>query len=394
MVLTIFVLLVIFGLLVFVHELGHFTVARRNGVKVTEFGLGFPPRMVGVQFIGEEDRLSSKNGRWRIIWGEVDGDDKNEKADLSEAHEKRMAGGTIYSINWIPIGGFVKIKGEDGGFQDDSDSFSSKSPWVKFKILFAGVAMNFISAWLIIAVILMAGAPEISNEEANVSGAKIQIVEVIAGSPAEEMGLKTGDEIVVTQNYQNISQFQSYIKEHRGESTDILIRRGQEVKKMTGIPRMEASANEGALGIGLAQVVNHQYSWYQALGLGFFRLLVLIWSMILGLGEIMLSFFGWTKTSLEVSGPIGIANFVQQALILGWVYVMQLAAVLSANLAIINILPIPALDGGRILFVLIEKIKGRPVSQKIEQAFHSAGFVLLFILMIVVTFRDIYKFIK
>jgi len=178
--LTVIVFVVILGILVFVHELGHFVVARRNGIKAEEFGFGFPPRIVGIQFLEPVKK-------WRIIWGSKDGDDANEKRDLQEAHEKRFAGGTIYSLNWLPIGGFVRIKGEDGDGKNDADSFASKSPWIRIKVLAAGVIMNFILAWLLLSITFMIGSYQDVTGE-NISGSKILIesIEKIAEKLAAE----------------------------------------------------------------------------------------------------------------------------------------------------------------------------------------------------------------
>jgi regulator of sigma E protease len=404
MFVAILIFIIILGLLVFVHELGHFVVARRNGVKASEFGFGFPPRIVGFQFLreipvsGEKKKLFSK---WRIIWGSRDGDEESEASDLKEAHEKNLEGGTIYSLNWFPLGGFVRIKGEDGGDKDDQDSFASKSAWKRVKILAAGVAMNFVFAWFLLSIAFMLGAPEqiSSDSESNNPKSKIQISGIMADAPASTMGLKVGDEIAKTQKnlsgekvaLKNIKEVQDYINSNKGKEIDLEILRGKEKLTLKGTPRVDAPEGQGALGIALSETTLVKYPLHVAIWKG----LLAVWDMTV---MIFVGLFGLLKSlimgqggSADVSGPVGIAILTREVANLGLVYIIQFAAILSINLGIINILPIPALDGGRILFVLIEKIKGSPVSQKVEQTFHTLFFALLMLLMLAVTYKDIAK---
>lgn len=438
MLIAILIFILILGLLVFVHELGHFVVARKNGVRASEFGFGFPPRIFGIQFIsGEENRIIKELdavereivdiksgdteiikekitkkmhlvnrifsvGKWRIIWGSKDGDDENEIQDLNEAHEKKFHGGTIYSLNWLPLGGFVKIKGEDGGNKDDEDSFASKNAWIRIKILAAGVIMNFILAWVLFSGGFMMGAPEeINSNSGNNSGnSKIQISEVISESPASAMGLKIGDEISKTQKnpageeiiLKNIKEMQDYISVSKGQELSLNILRGKERLVLIGMPRINAPEGQGALGITLVETTLVSYPWYEAIWKGLAAVGDMIIAMFAGLFGIIKSIFTGYGVTADVSGPVGIAVLTKEVASLGLVYIIQFAAIISINLGIINILPIPALDGGRILFILIEKIKGSPVSQKVEQAFHTFFFALLMLLMVAVTYKDVVKF--
>lgn len=357
---TIIIFILILGVLIFVHELGHFLVARRNGIKAEEFGFGFPPRIFGIK-----------------------------------------KGDTLYSLNWIPLGGFVKIKGEDGE-NKDTDSFASKSAWTRTKVLAAGVLMNFALAWFLISICLILGVPEPVPEGETRPDAKIQISEVLAGTPAEQMGLKIGDEISREQKLlsggtaeiKNIKDFQDYINASKGKEISIQVQRGDEPLKLKGTPRIDYPENQGALGIAMAETATYQYPWYQAFWKGFLILLDLILAMLGALYGIIKSLLLGRSVGVEVAGPVGIAILTKQATELGLVYVLQFVAILSINLGIINALPFPALDGGRILFIIIEKIKRSPVSQKTEQAFHAIGFALLIALMIAVTFRDILNVVK
>jgi regulator of sigma E protease len=398
------ILILIIGALVFVHELGHFVVARRNDVKAPEFGFGFPPRIVGFQFLrevpapGKKKKLFSK---WRIIWGNKDGDDETEIKDLTEAHEKRMHGGTVYSLNWFPLGGFVRIKGEDGGNKDDTDSFASKSAWKRIKILAAGVVMNFVFAWFLLSIAFMIGAPEQIDSSSNSDDtkSKIQISEIAVDSPASIMGLKIGDEIAKKQKglsgeviaLKNVKEVQDYINANRGKEITFDVLRGKERVELKGTPRVDVPQGQGALGVALSETMLVKYPWYSAIWKGLLAvrdMTVMIFVGLFGLIKMLIAGHGG---SADVSGPVGIALIVKEVAHLGLVYIIQLAAILSINLGIINILPIPALDGGRILFILIEKIKGSPVNQKVEQTFHTIFFALLMLLMVAVTYKDIAK---
>lgn len=377
--LAIIIFIVILGVLIFVHELGHFVTARRNGIKADEFGFGFPPRMAGVY--------------------------KNEKTGKYEwvpLNKKIESKNTIYSLNWIPLGGFVKIKGEDGNGQKEADSFSSKSAWVRIKVLAAGVMMNFVLAWFLIAIVFMLGAPQaIDPEIGGQTDSKIQISGLSANSPAESAGIRVGDEILKFQKNNgqeihlgDIKSVQKYIADNRGKEIVLQVRRGDNNLDIKIVPRVDSPEGEGALGVSLSETVIVSYPWYQAIWEGLKTTGWMIWAIILALFEIIKNIFMGQGTPADVAGPIGIAVLTRDVANLGMVYVLQFAALLSINLGIINILPIPALDGGRILFILVEKIKGRPVSQKVEQALHSIGFMLLILLLVLVTFRDVLKFVK
>src|SRR6185369_10286084 len=178
--LTLLVFIVILGILVFVHELGHFMVARRNGIKAEEFGFGFPPRIIGIY---KDDKGKNGSASWRIVRGSRDVVSKN----------------TVYSLNWFPIGGFVRIKGEDGDGKKEEDSFASKSAWIRIKVLSAGVTMNFILAWVLLSMTFMVGSYQDVTGEHN-AGAKILIESIEQDSPAEKMGLKIGDVILENGN--------------------------------------------------------------------------------------------------------------------------------------------------------------------------------------------------
>ncbi len=370
---TVLIFLLVLGLLVFVHELGHFVVARRNGIKADEFGFGFPPRLAG------------------FVW-----DDEKKRHRFVKGGEEVVSPHTVYSLNWIPLGGFVKIKGEDGEAQD-TDSFATKSAWVRIKVLAAGVTMNFILAWALISVVLMMGFPQQVDPEAPVSGPRdIQISEVLPNTPAESMGLRFGDRIIfIGENVKAVSvtQVQEYIAARKGLNATLRVVRGTETLTLNGTPRIDYPKNEGSLGIGLGETEMVSYSWYESLWQGALTTYHLTAAMLVGIFDILKGLVSGTHEGLaSVSGPVGIAKLTGQVSDLGLAYLLYFAAILSINLGIINILPIPALDGGRIFFILIELVKGSPVSRNTEGIFHQIGFALLLLMMVLVTVHDFSKF--
>lgn len=372
--LTILIFVVILGILVFVHEFGHFIVARRNGVKADEFGFGFPPRLVGIV-------KNDTTGKYDIVWGDQ---------DIASPH-------TIYSLNWIPLGGFVKIKGEEGSDMHDADSFGAKPAWIRIKILAAGVVMNFLLAWVLITLVYIFGLPQPIGPEdrGKYPDQKVQILEVKPETPAAAMKLRPLDEIISIDGVM-VSTTESAtgaIAAKKGQELSMLIRRGNTEMTVRGMPRVEYSKTEGALGISLSETALIRYPWYEAIIEGAKTTVKVTETILLYLGKMIASLFGATeKVALDVTGPVGIVYLTKQMAEMGFSYLLWFAALLSINLGIFNILPIPALDGGRIFFILIEKIKGSPVSHTIENRFHQVGFMLLLLLMLVVTVRDFSQF--
>lgn len=382
---TVLIFILILGLLVFVHEFGHFLIARRNGVAVEEFGFGFPPRIFGVYW--------NKKGERKIFWGSKEIEDVREARKIGEER-------TVYSINWIPLGGFVKITGEDGEEKGNPRSFASKSPFTRMRILAAGVAMNILLAAALFSLGFWLGVPQPAEEVkgGRVGSEKIQIVDIGKGTPAEAMGIRAGDEILgaVKDNnlvkFSSVEEVQNFIGENKGNQVILKIQHGKKELEIAGTPRIEYPEGEGPLGIGLAKIVVAKYPWYKAIVLGFQYTFDLTVTFVSFLGLLIWRLIVGQPAGLDVSGPVGIAVLTGQVAQLGFDYLLRFTAMLSVNLAIINILPIPALDGGRILFIIIERLKGSPVSQKFEQRAHSFGFALLISLMVFVTVRDFARF--
>jgi regulator of sigma E protease len=370
---TILIFVIILGALVFVHELGHFMVARWNGIKVDEFGFGFPPRIGG--FVKD-----SATGKYRFVFG-------NE--DVRSEH-------TIYSVNWIPLGGFVRIEGEDGSHMDDPNSFAAKPAWIRVMVLGAGVFMNFVLAWILISSVFMLGLPQPieSGQRDRYPDAKVQIVDVRKESPAASMGLQPGDTIVAinSQKIESLEAVSDIITANKGKEIAISVDRFGKPLTLSGTPRVESPQGEGALGISFSETAVISYPWYEAFYHGAEAVYAITVAILDAFGKMIASLFGAPKVPVDVTGPVGIVYMTKQMSDLGIAYLLQFAALLSINLGIINILPIPALDGGRILFVLIAKLKGSPVSQKIEGMIHQVGFILLLLLMLLVTVRDFSQF--
>lgn len=372
--LTILLFVLVLGILIFVHELGHFLTARRNGVKAEEFGFGFPPRIFGFVF-----------------------DDFTKKHRLVKGNEVVTSPHTVYSLNWIPLGGFVRIKGEDRESEvaHDPDSFANKSAWIRFKILVAGVVMNFLLAWVLFALVLMLGFPEQidPSERGRYATTQVQILQVQPGTPAEAIGLKAGDILkqLDTTPVTRLDGVVEYIAAHKGTTIAVTVDRGGETLVLKGVPRTNVPVGEGALGISFSETAIVQYGVFEALWKGAEQTYLKTVEILTVLGTMVTSLFTGTKVTMDIAGPVGIVYLTKQMSELGLAYLLYFAAILSINLGIINILPIPALDGGRILFVLIEKIKGTPVSHRIEGYVHGIGFVLLLLLMAWVTLYDILR---
>lgn len=422
MILTIILFICILGLLVFVHELGHFAMARRMGIAVEEFGFGFPPRLIGFQRltrkkivkVAEREETEVAVTDYSLGGAEVIKETIQEKTEeidevmlikkwrvvrgTRQPEKKKLKTGTIYSLNWIPVGGFVKIKGEQGDSSRDQDSFAHKKVWQRTLVLSAGVLMNFLLAAVLLSLGFTLGLPSIIDEhlppQAVVRERAIQIVDTQEGSPARQAGLQMGDFITAVdgQPYVRIVDFQTYTKPRAGQKITVSIKRGQEAKTVTVIPEDLGKQGEGLIGVWLAETGTVRYPWYYAVWMGAKTTVSLTGQILAALYELIKNLLISQRVSADIAGPVGIAVLTGQVAKLGFIYILQFTALLSINLAIINFFPFPALDGGRVLFLIIEKIRGKPVKQKIEAAIHNIGFLILIGLIIIVTFRDVARF--
>lgn len=358
MLLTIIIFLAILGALVLTHEWGHFIVARRAGLIVEEFGFGFPPRL-----------FSFKKGE------------------------------TLYSINLLPLGGFVKILGEDGSGKDNPKSFASQSVGIRSLIAVSGVAMNFVLGAILLIIGFYFGLPQAIDKEneALAENVQIQIVLVAVNSPADAAGIKFGDAVKYLKidnkiiNISEITTLQDAVNKYLGKNIILGIERGGKPLEFKIVPRNNPPQGEGALGIALAKTGIVSYSWYKSLYLGIKSSFIVTWEIIKGFAGLLKNLVVALEVPREISGPVGIAVLTNQAASLGFRYLLNLVALISFNLAVLNLIPFPALDGGRILFFGIEKIKGSKVNPKIENAIHAIGLFLLLAMVILVTYRDILK---
>lgn len=384
MLLTIIIFILVLTVLVSAHELGHFFTALHFGVKAEEFGLGFPPRGIGW--------YKNRQGKWRRVVGTSDWESLAGSADESLQPAQKS---TIYSLNWLPIGGFVKIKGEDGENKNESDSFAAKKIWQRVIILAAGVFMNIVLAWFLFSLGYLIGMPQSTDtlgHNAIISDSAVVVAQVLPNSIAAQAGLKDGDVIVRINNI-NIgteSGLQDAIAANAGQETELTVKRNNQLESLKVIP-IAKDGGRATIGIAIFSSGLVRYPFFSALWEG---AKTTVWII----GQIFSSFIGLFReifhgrdVSSQFAGPVGIANITGQAARLGFSYLLQFMALLSLNLAVINIIPFPALDGGRILFLLVEKVKGGPVKKEVETLIHNIGFLLLIALVIFVTFKDIVK---
>ncbi len=358
---SIIIFIIILGLLVFVHELGHFAFAKLFGIRVDEFGMGFPPRAVRLFKRGE----------------------------------------TEYTLNWIPFGGFVKIHGEDSLDADDPDfhrSMMAKKWWQQIIVLVAGVTMNVILAWIIFSGLLMAGAPTLASQTEDPSLLKnshLTVLQVADKSPAQIAGIKAGDTIskvstssaiLTNATPESFIAFIQTVKE--GEVVTVSIDRGGDHLNISIIPVSGIVADHRAIGVSVDMVgIAPGLPFFKAFGEGAKSTSAAVGGTFTAFGHLI-----GGKMSLEtISGPVGLTKMVGDAQKIGFSYVILLAAIISINLAVINILPLPALDGGRIIFVIIETIIRRPLPKKFVEWTNGVGFILLILLMLVVSVKDIIK---
>lgn len=336
--------------LLLVHELGHFVAARLAGIKVEEFGFGLPPRLIGIR-----------------------------------------RGDMIYSLNLIPLGAFVKMKGEDGGDSSQEGSFTSKSKLARSAVLFAGPAMNFLTAAFLFAAAYLIGWPTPTSME-------VFVYKVSPGSPAETAGLQVGDRIVAMdgRRMQTADEFVSQTRSKLGKEVVVTVdREGAEVQK-TMVPRTKWPEGDGPLGIGLqskvTQVKPVAYPLHQALGMGFGR----AWQMVtFTLSVPILIAQGALPADLaRPIGPVGISQVTAQAADevadSGWWFpLISITATISAGLAIANLLPFPALDGGRLLLIGVEAIRRKRITPEREGALHFVGLMVLLALMVIISYYDL-----
>lgn len=347
---TIILFFIVLAVLVLSHEFGHFIAAKKSGVRVDEFGFGFPPKIA-----------------------------------------KFKKGETTYSLNLIPFGGFVKIHGEEGQEAADIRSFASKPIWIRTIIISAGVFLNIALAWILTIIGFAVGIPvgtASAPEGAIIKDRQIIVLQIAKNSPAEIAGLSFGDRLL---GFAKAEEFKDFVNRNAGKKTEIKYKRGNETKSVFLIPRTVSPPGEGAIGIALDEIGIVKMPIHKAIIEGSKATYFVIIGTAVGIANFIIDAIRGNVGLSAITGPVGIAGMVGGVAGAGFAYFLNFISFLSINLAIINILPFPALDGGRLLFLFIEKIKGNPVSSKISSIVHGAGMAVLLALMLAVTYRDIVK---
>jgi len=375
---SIIIFIIILLVLVVSHEFGHFIVAKKSGIRVDEFSFGFPPKLFGKK-IGE----------------------------------------TTYNFNLLPLGGYVKIYGQgaddfpgqniDNGEDDVKSndynrSFNNKPKYIQAAVLFAGIIMNLLVAWLLLSIGFMSGLPTSIGEVpkgAIVKNQALTLTNVLPGSPAEKGGLKTGDKIISLETTKDSTKLlssnlgaesiQTFVKAHGGEEIKVSLVRGQEEKELFVIPEKSKTSDSVMIGISMDMIGTLKLPIHRAIWEG----LKLTWDVtvgtVVGFYNLIRSAFIGKADMSSLTGPIGIVGVVGDAAKFGFVYLLSFTALISINLAVINLVPFPALDGGRLLFLLIEKIKGSRIKPEIANWANMIGFGLLMVLMVFITYHDIVK---
>lgn len=368
---SILIFILILAVLIVVHEYGHFIVAKKWGVRVDEFGLGYPPRA-------------------KVLF-------------------KRK--GTLFTLNWIPFGGFVKIFGEDPNDppakqgeageslygENRGVALTSKSRFAQATVMFAGPLFNFIFAWLIVLVILFLGLPSAvdSKNEKYVSGVKTVITDIVKDSPAESVEILIGDAVLEAEfdgvTYANLQEidFSNFNKSDKVINLTV-DRDGETLEKAISVGDYTVNEKPG-IGVALQTVGIYKPPFFKAVIESFRVTGEMIYQITFGLGSLVIDAFRGQADVSNITGPVGIVSLVGDASSLGVVYLLMFIALISVNLGVINLIPFPALDGGRIFFLVIEKIKGSPISPKVANTLNSVGFLILITLMLFITFRDIVK---
>lgn len=357
----IFIAIAVLSILILVHELGHFITARRSGMLVEEFGFGLPPR----------------------LWS-------------------KRVGETIYSVNALPFGGFVKIYGESGPVETprpehEGRAFYLKPVSTRFLVLVAGVVMNFLLGVLLFSVLYTAGVPTAATDRnrATLQDLHVEIIEVAKNSPASIAGLMIGDGVRELSfrsevlRVKSVPEIQNFVTKYGGKEIQLKVARDGNLIALKLIPRTNPPSGEGPLGIALAEVGILKYPWYRSIWEGFNTSFDIAQKVVAALGRIVKDLVSQGKVTEGVAGPIGIVGVAGEAARLGITRLILFAALITINLSVLNFLPIPALDGGRILFLVLEKIRGKPISRRFETATHAIGMAILLTLIILISIQDI-----
>lgn len=361
---TIILFLGVLFVLILVHEWGHFIVAKKTGMRVDEFGIGFPPKLFGVK------------------WGD-----------------------TLYTLNTLPIGGFVRIYGQDATDAaadaetgaSTSNAFVSKSKWAQAAVLIAGVTMNVLLAWVLFIGILMIGIPSAVSESDASEAATLRVQAVLADSPAAAAELPIGatlTAIAASDTYIEEplpSEFQAVVAAADGP-VSITYQMAEQTETVVITPQADWNDGDSAtIGIGLALVETQSFGFFAALKEATVMTYESLINITVGLATLLSQSVKGEADFSNIAGPVGIVGMVGDAAEFGFTSLLLFMAVISLNLAVINLLPVPALDGGRLVMVGIEAITRRPINPEWVQRVNMLGFILLLLLMVAVTYNDILR---
>ena len=361
---TILIFLAVLVVLILVHEWGHFITAKWTGMRVDEFGIGFPPKLFS----------------WR-------------------------KGETVYSLNALPIGGFVKILGENGdgdgevlSVADQARTFSARPKWAQAVVLVAGVTMNILLAWAVLVAILMIGTDVRVGTDSVAPDASLLILGVVPGSPAADLPLKAailkishGEEVLIAPTPES---FREFVKAGDGTPVTITYRAGEVDEVVTITPERgidAANPDIAILGVDTGYLENQRYAFGPAIVEGTKQAAYMLKAITVGLVTLLGNAIVGNADFSQVTGPVGIVEHVGAAAAFGFTSLLYFTAVISLNLAVINLLPVPALDGGRLVFVAIEAITKRPINPVWAGRLNLLGFAALMLLMVIVTYNDIVK---
>ncbi len=356
---TLIIFLVTIVILVVVHELGHFSVAKIFGVKVEEFGVGYPPR-------------AKKLFTWK---------------------------GTLFTLNWLPFGGFVKIFGEEDGLEQKPDSFGYQKLWKRALIVLAGIFANLLLAMVLYSISFGTGflvSPDSVGNGTVIGDANIMITQVLEKSPAQKAGISTNDEIkkmsvdsdsIVPHTATDVVDF---VQKHPTSEIDFTLMHAGAVKDILVTPKADIVSGKAGVGIALSDVVLVRLPFWQAIGHGVSYTFQQCFTIFATLGLLIRGgSIGGHSVVSQLSGPIGIAQITGQAFSLGFSTFLSIMALISVNLAVINLLPFPALDGGRLILEFFATKGKSRIPTKVVSILNQAGFAVLLLLMLFVTYQDI-----
>ena len=398
MILNIIIFIAVLALLVLVHEFGHFLAAKKFKMFVEEFGFGFPPKIKGwkkgetvwsinsiplggfVKIAGEEGDQDADNRD-----SNTDSRGQNQEQTEIIAEEKEIGittSGDVFERDVVVEEKFFPQADADGRGQEIPKDryFSSKPIWQRIIVLISGVAMNFILGWLILVAVFVVGTKPV-----------VVVSQVAKDSPAYTAGIKEGDKIV---GYSDLNTLINYVNENKGKEITLTVKNGQDTREIKVTPRVNIPQGEGALGVGLSAGGVERQPFFTAVADATQTAGIIFATVYVMLFKLIASIFGGPNLFQYISGPVGIFQATSQAAGLGIGFLGNLVAIISLNLAALNIFPFPALDGGRVLFLIIEKIKGSPIKTRTQQWVNGVGFALLLVLILAASIQDIVRIFK